>query len=101
MATIDERIQTLEKKLKQEKVKKQQLEARQRATASKITRQKDTRKKVLVGAVILAKVDRGEWPKDKLLAMLDTALNRSDDRALFDLQPQSTEPAQTVTASSS
>jgi hypothetical protein len=39
----------------------------------------------LVGAAILAKVERGEWPKDKLLAMLDSALTRPADRNLFDL----------------
>lgn len=94
MATIDERIEALEKRLKQEKAKKQQVEARKRAAASKLTRQQDTRKKVLVGAVILAKVERSEWPKDKLLAMLDTTLTRADDRALFDLQPRAAEPPQ-------
>ena len=38
-------------------------------------------------------VERGEWPKDKLLAVLDVALTRADDRALFDLQAPATEPA--------
>ena len=83
MASIDERIAALETKLKQEKAKKQQIESRQQ----------DTRRKILVGAAILAKVERGEWPKDKLLAMLDVALTRADDRALFDLQAPATEPA--------
>ena len=35
--------------------------------------------------MILARVERGEWPKDKLLAMLDNALTRPDERALFEL----------------
>ena len=86
MASIDERIAALETKLKQEKAKKQQIEARKRAALAKVSRQQDTRRKILVGAAILAKVERGEWPKDKLLAMLDVALTRADDRALFDLQ---------------
>ena len=93
MASIDERIAALEAKLKQEKAKKQQIEARKRAALTKVSRQQDTRRKILVGAAILAKVERGEWPKDKLLAMLDAALTRADDRALFDLQAQATEPA--------
>lgn len=92
MAGIDDRIAALEAKLKQEKAKKQQLEARKRASLAKVSRQQDTRRKILVGAAILAKVERGEWPKDKLLAMLDTALTRADDRALFDLQAPATEP---------
>ena len=91
MATIEERIAALEAKLKQEKAKKQQLEARKRAAESKAKRGQDTRRKILVGAAILAKVERGEWPQDKLLALLDASLTRADDRALFDLpavQPQ-------------
>ena len=68
------------------------MEARLRAAAAKVTRQQDTRRKILVGAAILAKVERGEWPKDKLLEMLDSALTRPDDRALFEL-PESTQTA--------
>ena len=85
MATIENTIASLEAKLKQAKAKKQQIEARKRALETKEERAKDTRRKILVGAAILAKVERGEWPKDKLLAMLDSTLIRTDDRALFDL----------------
>lgn len=92
MATIEERISTLEKKLKQEKAKKLQIEARKRAAESKAKRAIDTRRKILVGAAILAKVERGEWPQDKLLAMLDASLTRADDRALFDLQMPKMQP---------
>lgn len=95
MATIDERITVLETKLKQEKAKKQKIEALKRAAESKTKRSMDTRRKILVGAAILAKVERGEWPQDKLLAMLDASLTRSDDRALFDLPAlPETPPAQ-------
>ncbi|RYF49103.1 MAG: mobilization protein [Cytophagaceae bacterium] len=85
MATIEDTIATLEAKLKQAKAKKQQIEARKRAIETKEERANDTRRKILVGAAILAKVERGEWPKDKLLAMLDSALTRPADRSLFDL----------------
>lgn len=85
MAAIENTIASLEAKLKQAKAKKQQIEARKRALETKEERAKDTRRKILVGAAILAKVDRGEWPKDKLLNMLDSSLTRLDDRALFDL----------------
>jgi multidrug resistance efflux pump len=90
-ASIEAKIKAQEIKLKQLKAQKQQMEARQRAAAAKVTRQQDTRRKILVGAAILSKVDRGEWPKDKLLAMLDSALTRDDDRALFELLPQGKE----------
>ena len=85
MAAIEERIAALEARLKQEKARKQRIEARKRAMESKKKRGADTRRKILVGAVILAGVERGEWPQEKLLAMLDAALTRDDDRALFDL----------------
>jgi len=93
MASIDERIAALEAKLKQEKARKAKILARQRAAQAKLTRQQDTRRKILVGAAILAKVERGDWPKDKLLAMMDATLTRADDRALFDLPAPATEPA--------
>ena len=89
--SIDARIKAQEDKLKHLKAQRQKIEARKRASAAKITRQQDTRRKILVGAAILSKVDRGEWPKDKLLAMLDSALTRDDDRALFELLPQGKE----------
>lgn len=85
MATIEKTIASLEAKLKQAKAKKQQIEARKRALETKEERVKDTRRKILVGAAILTKVERGEWPKEKLLNMLDLALTRPDDRALFNL----------------
>ena len=87
-ARIEAKIKAQETKLKQLKAQKQQIEARQRAAAAKTSRQQDTRRKVLVGAVILAKVERGEWPKEKLLTMLDSTLTRLDDRALFELSPE-------------
>ena len=93
MAAIDDKISKLEEQLKQAKAQRQKVEARKRAAAAKLSRSHDTRRKVLVGAVILAKVERGEWPKEKLLAMLDTTLTRPADRALFDLQDPATEPA--------
>ena len=85
MPSIEDTIAALEAKLKQAKARKQLVEARKRAVVQKFERRQDTRRKVLVGAVILARVERGEWPRDKLLALLDSHLTRADDRALFDL----------------
>jgi len=85
MATIENTIATLEAKLKQAKAKKQQIEARKRTLEAKEKRAQDTRRKILVGAAILVQVERGAWPKEELLSILDKSLTRSDDRALFDL----------------
>ena len=64
MSGIDDRIADLEKRLKQAKALKQQQLARERAAEKKRQRSDDTRRKILVGAVVLAKVERGEWPKE-------------------------------------
>ena len=99
MKNIDNRIKRLEDQLKQAKQQKRQIEARQKAQEAKRSRQQDTRRKILVGAVILARVERGEWPKENLLRMLDAALSRAEDRALFDLpdRPQPPTPPQKTT----
>lgn len=55
--------------------------------ASRRARQDDTRRKILIGATVLARVDRDELDHDTLQAWLDAHLTRDDDRALFDLPP--------------
>jgi hypothetical protein len=85
MPKIDERITALQDRLKQLKAKQQRLEMRRRATESRRVRKEDTRRKILVGAVVLAKIERGEFSDSQLRGWLDEALTRVDDRALFDL----------------
>jgi hypothetical protein len=86
METIESRIDAAETRLKKLKAQRQQIEARKRTEEAKRKRTEDTRRKILIGAVILAKVERGEWPQARLLAMMDKALTRPDDRALFDFR---------------
>ncbi len=57
MPKIDERIETLEAKLKQLKVQQQRREQRARALSSRRERRDELRRKILVGAIVLAKVD--------------------------------------------
>ena len=83
MASIDDRIEILEAKLKQKKAKKQRIEARKRAFESKKKRKEDTRRKILVGAVVLAKVENGEWPREDFLNMMKKSLIREKDQKLF------------------
>jgi len=92
MANIDERIAALTEKLKQEKAKKVRMEARQRSARAKKERTEDTRRKILVGAAILAKVERGEWQKERLIEMMDKVLEREGDRALFSLPEKKKTP---------
>jgi hypothetical protein len=91
MPGIEERIADLERRLKQAKALKQQQVAREKAAEKKRQRSEETRRKILVGAVILAKVEHGEWPKERLRELMDKALTRADDRALFGLLPVPTE----------
>jgi len=51
------------------------------------TRKADTRKKVLLGALVLAMVEKGELPREKIDFALARFLTRPQDRALFDLPP--------------
>ena len=85
MPKLDERISSLETKLKQLKVRQQRLEARGRALASRRARKDDTRRKILIGATVLARIDARHLDHTELQAWLDAHLTREDDRALFDL----------------
>jgi hypothetical protein len=84
-AKIAERIESLEHRLQQLKAKQQRIEARRRSLDGRRVRREDTRRKILVGAIVLAKVDQGVIGKSVLRGWLDGALTRADDRALFDL----------------
>jgi molecular chaperone GrpE (heat shock protein) len=90
MPKLDERISGLESKLKQLKARQQRIDARARALEKRRERKDDTRRKILVGATVLARVDRDELDHADLTAWLDAHLTRDDDRALFDLPPKST-----------
>ena len=85
MAKIDARIQALEVKLKQLKVQQQRREARARTVASRRARGEELRRKILVGAIVLAKVEEGVLDESVLRGWLDEALTREDNRALFEL----------------
>ena len=87
IAAAEKRAQEAAKQVKQLKAQRDMVEARKLQTMLKGQRSDDTRRKILVGAVILAKVDHGEWPKERLREWMDKALTRADDRALFGLLP--------------
>ena len=78
-------ITALEEKLRQLKAREQASEARRRGLESRRKRKADTRRKILVGAIVLAKVERGEISAQDLRRWLEQGLVRTDDRALFQL----------------
>jgi hypothetical protein len=79
------KIAELEEKLRQLKAREQAVEARRRSLESRRARKADTRRKILVGAIVLGRVERGEIAAADLRGWLDHALTRADDRELFHL----------------
>lgn len=55
---------------------------RQQVKQSRVDRE---RRILLVGEAVLRRVERGEWDDADFRAMMDEALSRPADRALFDL----------------
>jgi hypothetical protein len=82
---IAERIEALEERVRQLKARQQRIDARKRSLESRRARRDDTRRKILVGAIVLAKVEQGILAESVLKGWLDGALERADDRALFNL----------------
>jgi hypothetical protein len=83
------RIAALEERLRQLKAREQAAETRRRSLESRRKRKDDTRRKILVGAIVLAKVEHGEMDSALLGRWLEQGLVRDDDRALFGLQESS------------
>lgn len=85
MTQLNDRIAATELRLKQMKAKQQRSEARKKSIDAQRQRKADTRRKILIGAVVMAKIERCEFTKEQLDVWLGEALTRPDDRALFDL----------------
>ena len=69
--------------------------ARARGRAAQEKRKRDTHRKILIGAMVLDQVQRGEWPEERLQAAMDRFLDKDRDRAVFDLPPRATSAAKT------
>jgi hypothetical protein len=85
---LEERITSLETKLQQLKARQAKADARKRALLARRARNDDTRRKILAGAILLAQVEAGGFPREPFQAWLDAALTRPEDRALFGLPPK-------------
>jgi hypothetical protein len=83
---LTNRIDTLEQRLRELKARHQRSEARRRNVESRRDRREETRRKILVGAIVLAKVEQGVLEEAVLRRWLDGALTREDDRQLFGLE---------------
>jgi hypothetical protein len=87
MGKLVDQIAAIEQRLSELKVRQQRQARRERTLQSQRDRRDDTRRKILVGACVLTRLQRGELTQTQLLAMLDPFLSRPDDRALFGLPP--------------
>jgi len=74
-----------EARLKKLKVRQQRAQARARTVAHRTMRREETRRKILVGAVVLARVEQGLLEESVLRGWLEGAVERAEDRALFGL----------------
>ena len=88
MANISGQIDALEQRLKQLKAKQQQSEARRRSIESRRAKRDELRRKILVGGVVLAKVEQGGFQRATLDEWLDAALTRAEDRKVVGLAPR-------------
>ena len=75
-------------KLAELEAKKQKLELeakKLKSSISKKERAEDTKRKLLLGDLLLSKVENGQWSQENLLSELDGFLTRDIDRKLFGL----------------
>ena len=78
---MNKRLEQLLKKREQLNAQIQKLKTRE----ASVKRKEDTRRKILLGALMMELMEKGELDKDKILARLDGFLTREIDRKLFDL----------------
>lgn len=84
MDKLEDRISTLEARLKQLKARQSAAEARKRTVAQRRQRREDVRRNILVGAIVLEKVASGELEKETLWRWLQAGVRREEDRKLFE-----------------
>ena len=83
---LNEKIEKQLEKLNQLKAQKQAIEAREKKKISEQKRKEETRKKILIGSMMLKKME-DEAEKIKILAELNKYLTEDRDRKLFNMLP--------------
>ncbi|WP_175972099.1 hypothetical protein [Burkholderia sp. BCC0322] len=84
MSLLSRRLKATDARLQEIKVA-QKTARKAYQQKAKQTRADRERKVMLVGEAVLCRLDRGEWEEAAFRQMMDEALSRSADRALFDL----------------
>lgn len=83
MSRLEDRIAAAEQRLKALKARHVRAATKQRTRDAKHKRQEELRRKILVGAVVLERVERGEIEKSLLARWMEGALQTEEDEALF------------------
>ena len=83
-AKPEDRIRNLEEQRSRINAEIQRVRSRE----SQEERKRETRRKILVGAMVLDRVARGDLSEKLFKADMDRFLERDQDRALFDLPPK-------------
>jgi hypothetical protein len=81
---LKDRLAATAKKLDEIKVARKAADKERRSTYKQSKADKD-RKISLVGEAVIRRVESGEWDEAEFRKMMDEALSRPVDRALFDL----------------
>ncbi|MDR6503969.1 hypothetical protein J2785_007162 [Burkholderia ambifaria] len=84
MTLLKRRLLATDEKLQELKMARKAVAKAQRQQV-KQTRADRERKVMLAGEAILRRVERGEWDATDFRQMMDDALSRPADRALFEL----------------
>ena len=85
MTLLQKRLAATDEKLRQIK-EASKAAAKTKRAEIKRNRADEQRRTMLVGEAVLRRVARGEMGEDELRAIMDEALSRPADRALFDLE---------------
>lgn len=85
MNLLKKRIAATDQKLTEMKNAKR-VAAKASRQAYRQSKEDHARRVMLVGETVLKRVERGEWDLAEFEAMMDEALSRPADRALFDLE---------------
>jgi len=84
---LDDQISTLQLKLQQLKLRQQRVDDRKRALVAHRERKADMRRKILLGGIVLERLEHGDIERSELVSWLEPVLTRAADRALFGLPP--------------
>lgn len=84
MTLLKKRLEATDHKLDELKAARKAAQKASRQ-AYKQTKADRERKVMLVGEAVLRRVERGDWSEEEFRQMMDDALSRPADRALFDL----------------